>query len=120
VRCWNDTEGDDDGDPIDAVLDLGPINVVDQGGEIMLERVGALLDPDQGGALLQGLVSQDASRAGELVVEARVDPGMNDTMPFRARGNFVTVRLRNSSTERFAIEKVWLQVADGGMRRKRR
>lgn len=120
VRCWNDTEGDDDGDPIDAVLDLGPISVVDQGSEIMLERVGALLDPDQGGALLQGLVSQDASRAGELVVEARIDPGMNDTLPFRARGNFVTVRLRSSNRERMAIEKVWLQVADGGMRRKRR
>lgn len=120
IRSWDDSAADDDGQIIDASIDFGPVHVVDQGQEIMLERVGALLDADQGGALLQALSSQDGARAGDLIVEAQVDPGMNDTFPFRARGNFVTVRLRNAARERMAIERVWLELDGGGMRRKRR
>lgn len=121
VRTWSELAAEDDGEPIVSSVDIGPIHVKDRDIELMSLRVQATFDSNYSGAIVSGHASSTALDIGDPVVEEYVEPGFPDNLPFRARGKFYTVRVRNAAIGRhWSLEGIEIEFAAAGPHRVRR
>ena len=120
VRVWDEDAVNDDGVVIDSRGLVGPLVPMGSTGQVKFSRPQVVLSNEQGGANLEIYVSDTAELLNEPVQRVRLEAGMSERMPLRARGSAVWMRFRNASlAERWALERLDIAVARGGRNRPR-
>lgn len=106
---------------INARVKLQPVvlNGMDQASinsvRVVLADTDDSTEHAQGGADLELYVTESPDVAREAVANVKVLPGHNATIPIAARGCIASARFVNAEVnERFAFERVILDVQDGG------
>jgi uncharacterized membrane protein len=118
LRYWDETAVNDDGYRIDSRISMLLVPGPDTTQRTKILRPQVALATGQGGADFKFYASDTAERKGNPVAEGKLGPGMNPTLPVRARGSACWLELRNAQTsERWAFERATVDVASGGRER---
>lgn len=119
VRKLDREAQSDDGQVIGSAVTLGPYQL---GGEyeMRISRLAAVLAETGEHVDFELSVSDNPETTGTVVASGSFDPGRNPTVPCRARGSYVWVRLFNYAVEsRWSLERLAAQAAPSGRRRVR-
>ncbi len=119
IRQYESSAKDDDGEPIESRVLLGPI--VPKSGEgknIRFSHLATTLASDQDGAIVRQYVSNTADLTGEHFLQDSVPSGRAMYQTAKAKGGYYWVELVNSSpNERFAFEAMSVRAYPAGRRR---
>lgn len=119
VRKLDREAQSDDGQVVGSAVTLGPFQL---GGEyeMRISRLAAVLAETGEHVDFELSVSDNPETTGTVVASGSFDPGRNPTVPCRARGSYVWVRLFNYAVEsRWSLERLAAQMAPSGRRRVR-
>lgn len=117
VRFFDETADDDDGEPVDSRVLIGPILPPDAELEGLFRGLEVVLASDQGRVGFHWYASDVPDVLGSPVASGVLRPGRNPTRPQRARGSACWVELRSHDSDRWALESMALRVAAGGLKR---
>ena len=120
VRFWDSSAKDDDGTKIDSRVLMGPLTVGEPGISARWSRLEATLGNALDGARVELLASESSEVLGDVAAQGDLSAGQNSTLPLRARGSAVWVRLRNNlAGQSWALESLQM-VLQAVSRRKMR